>query len=91
MYSQNNFIFFLLFIDYSIFSISFSQEEPIPDFVLHLLRIRSLKRFRKLSLFRSVNDFLIAIIIRLALLTCSVMCMLKLSLAYNMTSRSFHD
>ena len=52
-------------------------------------RIMVVKRFRKLSLFRSVNDLLMAPIIRLALLTCSVMCMLKLSLSSNMTPRSF--
>ena len=42
-YSRNNFIsdFFILFIVIFIFSISFSQEEPIHD-ILHLLRIRSL-------------------------------------------------
>ena len=48
------------------------------------------KRFGKLSLFRSVNDLLMSPIIRLALLTCSVMCMLKLSLSSNMTPRSFY-
>ena len=52
-------------------------------------RIMVVKRFRKLSLFRSVNDLLMAPIIRLALLTCSIMCMLKLSLSSNMTPRSF--
>ena len=44
LYSRNNFIndFFLYcLLLYSIFSISFSQEEQIHDF-LHLLRLRSL-------------------------------------------------
>ena len=45
-------IFFYCLLLYSIFSISFSQEEPIHDF-LHLLRIRSLRSNQK-----SLNIFL---------------------------------
>ena len=41
-------IFFYCLLLYSIFYISFSQEEPIHDF-LHLLRIRSLSIFLDLS------------------------------------------